>query len=78
MKNTLGDLNNYLFEQLERLTDDELDGEDLAVEISRSRAVTGIASQIIQNGNLVLRASIAQDERMDANARMPRMLKGAD
>ena len=29
MKNTLSDLNNYLFESIERLTDDELSDEEL-------------------------------------------------
>ena len=33
MNNTLTDLNNYLFEQLERLNDDELDDEGLDREI---------------------------------------------
>ena len=57
MKNKLSDLNNILFEQLERLQDDTLTGDQLAVEIDRSKAVTCIASQIIQSGSLALRAS---------------------
>ena len=57
MKNKLSDLNNILFEQLERLQDDGLSGESLDQEIARSKAVTSIASQIIQNGNLAMRAS---------------------
>jgi len=57
MKNKLSDLNNVLFEQLERLQDDSLKAEDLDKEIARSKAVTSIASQIIQNGNLAMRAA---------------------
>ena len=58
MKNTLNDLNNALFEQLERLQDDEAMKDEAAFEkeIKRSKAVTNIAAQIIQNGNLSLRA----------------------
>ena len=32
MKNTIADLNNYLFEQLERLNDDSLTAEQLERE----------------------------------------------
>lgn len=58
MKNTLTDLNNALFEQLERLQDDEAMKDDAAFEkeITRSKAITNIAAQIIQNGNLSLKA----------------------
>lgn len=55
MKNTLGDLNNHLFAQLERLGDEDLKGEELLEEINRAKAVTGLASQIIANGTLVLK-----------------------
>lgn len=56
MKNTLSDLNNYLFEALERLTDDSLSGEELEKEITRSQAVTSVAETIIHNGELSLKA----------------------
>ncbi len=36
MKNTLSDLNNYLFEAIERINDDELSMEELDKEIKRS------------------------------------------
>lgn len=37
MKNTLSDLNNYLFEAIERITDDELTDEALDKEKRRAR-----------------------------------------
>lgn len=58
MKNNIQDLNNYLFEQLERLNDDELlnDAEKLEIEIKRSKAVTNVSQTIINNAQLVLNA----------------------
>ncbi len=55
MKNTLTDLNNYLFETLERLTDEDLTEEEMKKEIIRSHAVTDVATTIIQNGELALK-----------------------
>jgi len=62
MKNTLGDLNNHLFAQLERLGDEDVKGDKLNEEINRAKAVTGIASQIIANGTLVLKGRHIQLE----------------
>ena len=61
MKNTLADLNNYLFESIERLNDD-LDSEQLDKEIKRSEAVQKIAKTIIDNGSLALQAQKHFDE----------------
>ena len=81
MKNTLGDLNNHLFAQLERLSDEDINGEQLKEEIVRAKAVTGLASQIIANGTLVLKGRHLQleygidDGGGKEKKRMPKMLK---
>ena len=75
MKNTLTDLNNYLFETLERLTDDSLSEEDLQREITRTEAVTRVAETIIHNGELLLKAIKHVEEYGDRNKKLPPMLE---
>jgi len=57
MNNKLIDLNNHLFAQLERLSDEDLKGDKLVQEIERSQAVTGVADKIISNADLVYKAA---------------------
>lgn len=76
MKNTLTDLNNHLFEQLERLNDDDLTDEQLQLELQRTDAVTKIAESIIHNGELSLKAIKAQQEYLGGEgAKLPPMLE---
>lgn len=77
MKNTLGDLNNHLFMQLERLSEEDLQGEKLQEEIERAKAVKEIASQIISNANLVLRVEEFKAETLGrSKVQTPKMLGG--
>ena len=57
MKNKLTDLNNHLFEQLERLNDEDLTEENLSKEIGRAKAMTEIANSIVSNAKVILDAS---------------------
>jgi hypothetical protein len=52
--NTLGDLNNHLFAELERLGEDDLKDEALREELGRAKGIANIATQIIANANLCL------------------------
>lgn len=56
MENKLTDLNNILFEQIERLNDDDLHGDALKRQIKRSQAIESVAGMIIANANTVLKA----------------------
>ncbi len=81
-KNTLDDLNNHLFAQLERLGDEELDDDKLQKEINRAKAISNLATQIINNGSLVLRAQeflsengLIEGKRSERGRKFPPMLR---
>lgn len=62
VRNTLGDLNNHLFEMMERLNDDELDDEQLEKELKRADGMTKVSQQILQNGELQFKTMKHMDE----------------
>lgn len=56
MKNKLIDLNNYLFEQIEKLNDDDLTQEQLSQQISKAETISKISKTIIETAQLQLDA----------------------
>jgi hypothetical protein len=57
MKNKLVDLNNHLFAQLERLGDENLNGDTLAQEAARTDSIVKVSEQIINNAQVSLKAA---------------------
>ena len=68
MKNKLTDLNNLLFEQLERLNDDELTGTELEEQILKAAAIGQISSKIIAGASVQLKAIQVMDNASHAVA----------
>ena len=75
-KNKLLDLNNHLFEALERINDDSLEGEKLQEEMARAKTITQIGNTIINNASLALEAKKYKDE-FGRGATLPLMIENA-
>jgi hypothetical protein len=76
MKNKLSDLNNHLFEQLERLNDDDCKGEKLTEELTRTKGISELARNIIDNAKVVLDAHIAIRDGL--NKELPQLVGPAE
>lgn len=57
MKNKLADLNNHLFAQLERLSDESLTTEQIEQEVKRAAAIVDVSDQIARAADLQLKAA---------------------
>lgn len=72
VKNRLSDLNNHLFAQLERLSDEDLTPEQISNEAKRGEAMVAVADQIIRNAALQIQAAkIAFDGGSDPVPYLP-------
>jgi hypothetical protein len=57
MKNKLIDLNNHLFAQLERLSEEEMTPDQIENEVKRTEAIVAVSQQIVQNADLALKGA---------------------
>ena len=57
MKNSLIDLQNYIFKMIETLNNQGLKGENLKQEIERSMAINELAKTAVTNGALMVKAA---------------------
>ena len=77
MKNTLSDLNNILFEQLERVNDDSLTVDQLDMQLRKTDAIVKVSEKIIQNGELAFKAIQHKDKYYCSDGKkLPPMLEG--
>lgn len=57
MKNRLSDLNDHLFAQIERLSDEDLTAEGIDTEVKRGAAIVAAADQILRHASLQIQAA---------------------
>lgn len=75
MKNSLADLNAYLFEELDRLSNEDMTEEQLRAEIDRSNAMTKVAERVIESADITLKA-LKLNAEMGPGAKLPKLLDG--
>ncbi len=78
MKGSLQDLNNFMFQELERLSQNDLTGDELKAEIGRANAMTRVAERVIAGADIVMKALKMKDDAMSADFKLPKLLDGGE
>ncbi|MBD3738600.1 MAG: hypothetical protein EP320_00680 [Rhodobacteraceae bacterium] len=65
-KNKLGDLDDHLFAQLERLADESMTAEQIEQEVKRSEAIVALADKVTENSKVKLTAAKLYAEHREA------------
>jgi len=66
--NSIANLNEHLFKQLDRLADPE---NDIETEIARSKAITDVSQEIVASGHLELKAQALLLEHAPKSHKLP-------
>jgi len=61
-KNKLSDLNDHLFAQIERLSDETMKPETMELEIKKAKVLVPLSDQVIQNAKLVYQVAKSLSE----------------
>lgn len=77
MKNGLTDLNNLLFAQLERLSDEDISIDELKKEEVRTKMINDTSNNIIRNAELCYKVIQYQHTCEYNGERVPKMLNVA-
>lgn len=71
-KNRLSDLNDHLFAQIERLSDEDLSADQIELEVKRGNAIVAAADQIIRQASLQVQAAkIVSDHGLNPIPHLP-------
>ncbi|WP_159635101.1 hypothetical protein [Erysipelothrix anatis] len=61
-KSSLNDLNEYLFERLDALSNEDLSDKEFDQELKRAKAITDVSKTVIENAKVMLDARKHADE----------------
>jgi hypothetical protein len=71
-KNKISDLNDHLFAQIERLSEEDLTPEQIEHEVKRGNAIVAVADQILRSAALQVQAAkIMSDHGLDPTSCLP-------
>ena len=76
-RNSMTDLSDHLFMAIERLEDEDMTEDQLELEIRRGKTVASLATQVVNSGNVIIKAQQFQDNRL-SDGNLPRQLTGGD
>jgi len=77
MKNKITDLNNHLFAQLERLSEEDLTAEQIDREVKRTEAIVAVSEQIVRSAAVSLKAAeLVAEHGFRATDNLPPLLSG--
>jgi hypothetical protein len=72
VKNSLADLNDHLFAQIERLSNEDLTPEQIDTEAKRGNAIVAVTDQILRHASLQVQAAkIISDHGNDPTKHLP-------
>ncbi len=75
----LTDINNILFEQIQKINNDDLSDEELDKQIKKSETINRLTENIIRNGELTVKVvSMAAEYGFVPGNRIPKMLGVVD